>query len=102
MILNRKKIIYSLLKEIENNEVEPKAKDYGISITEFGDIIDMIEEEGLIKGSEVTRGGQGNKELIIYLDQAKISMKGLNYLEENSSFAKTYRGLKEIREWLPL
>lgn len=99
---NKRKIIYSILKEIEKNENEPSSKDYGISIAEFGDIIDMIEGEGLVKGSGVSRGGRGNEAQIVFLNGATITIKGLKYLEENSVFAKTYKGLKEVRDWLPL
>lgn len=99
---NKKKIIYSVLKEIEKSENEPSSRDYGISIADFGDIIDMIEDEGLIKGSGVTRGGRGNEAQVVFLNGAKITIKGFKYLEENSVLAKTYKGLKEVRDWLPL
>lgn len=99
---NKRKIIYSILKEIEKNEVEPKAEDYGISNAEFGDIIEMMGEEKLIKGSGVARGGRGNKAQIVFLNGAKVTIKGLDYLDENSGWAKTYKGLKEVRDWLPL
>lgn len=99
---NKRKIIYSILKEIEGKGSEPRAEDYGITVNGFGAIIDMIEEEGLIKGSKVIRGGMENEVQVLFLSGSKITMKGLEYLEENNVWAKTYKGLKEVREWLPL
>lgn len=98
---NKRKIIYSVLKEIEKGENEPKAEDYEISTAEFGDIVDMMEGE-LIKGSAISRGGQGNRPLVVFLKGATVTLKGLQYLEENNMWAKTYRGLKEIKDWLRL
>ncbi len=100
--MSKRKIIYSILKELEAENSEPRAIDYGISIAEFGDIVEMMENDGLIKGSAMSRGGRGNEARIVYLDTAKVTIKGLGYLEENSKWAKTYKGLKEIRDWLPL
>ncbi len=99
---NKRKIIFSILKEIEKGEIEPKAEHYGISDAEFGDIVDMMEYEKLIKGSGVARGGRGNEARVVFLKGAKITLKGLEYLEENNAWAKTYKGLKEVRDWLPL
>ena len=99
---NTRKIIYSILTEIKKGENRPHWGDYGIEKEEFANIIEMMEGEGLIKNSSVIRGGLGNKAHVIFIKDAKITMKGLDYLEENSIWKKTYKGLKEVREWLPL
>jgi acyl CoA:acetate/3-ketoacid CoA transferase alpha subunit len=98
--MNKKKIIYSILKEIEKGDSEPRAGDYEINQNEFGNLIDLMQNDGLIIGATVTRGGMGHNVQIVFLNTAKITMRGLDYLEENSTFAKTYRGLKEIKSWL--
>ena len=100
--MSKRKIIYSILKELEIGSFEPKATDYDMSEAEFGDVVEMMENDGLIKGSAVTRGGRGNEAKLVFLNTAKVTIKGLDYLEENSKWAKTYKGLKEIRDWLPL
>lgn len=101
-MVNHRKVIFSLLKEIKENESEPKAKDYGLQISEFGDIVDMMLDEKLITGAGVSRGGRGNVALVVFLSGTRITLKGLEYLEENSAWAKTYKGLKEVRDWLPI
>lgn len=99
--MNRIKIIYSILKEVQNGTF-PNQEDYGITKDQFGDVVDMIIDEELIVNATVVRGGQGNKVQTVFLQHAKISIKGLSYLEENSTLAKTYKGLKEIKEWFSL
>ncbi|HHX23707.1 MAG TPA: hypothetical protein GX723_06820 [Thermoanaerobacterales bacterium] len=99
---NKRKIIFSILKEIEKGEIEPRAEHYGISDAEFGDIVSLMEEDGLIKGSGIARGGRNNAASVVFLNTAKITLKGLEYLEENNILAKTYKGLKEVRDWLRL
>ena len=90
------------MKEIEKVENKPKDSDYEISKDEFGDLIEIIDNEDLIKGASVLRGGIVNHVQAVLLQSAKITMKGLDYLEENSTLSKTYRGLKEIKSWLSL
>ena len=51
-------------------------------------------DEGLIKGA--THAGP-----VLFLDKTKLTVKGLEYLHDHSAAMKTYKGLKELREWLP-
>lgn len=98
--MNRRKIIFSILKEIEKGEQEPKHADYDITYEQFGDIVEMMQNDKLIEGASFAKGV--GKISIVWLNTAKITMKGLDYLDENNIWSKTYKGLKEIREWLPL
>ena len=83
-----KKIIYSVLREIEKGENLPKFSDFNLSLIEFRDLIDQIQDDDLIKGASVPRG-QGNPDRMVLLNNAKITLKGLDYLEKNSVFAET-------------
>ncbi|KJD45992.1 YjcQ family protein [Paenibacillus terrae] len=93
--MNRKKIIYSILKEVQEGN-EPKAVDYELSQGEFADIAQIIKDEGLLSNVAIA-GGR-----IVWLNASKITLKGIEYLEQNSPLSKTYRGLKEVRDWLKL
>ena len=86
--MNKKKIIYSVLREIEKGENIPKFSDFGLSLIEFRDLIDQIQDDDLIKGASVPRG-QGNPAQMVLLNTAKITLKGLDYLEKNSAFIET-------------
>ena len=101
-VLKKKKIIYSVLREIEKGENLPKFSDLDLSLIEFRDLIDQIQDDDLIKGASVPRGEQGNPARMVLLDTAEITLKGLDYLEKNSAFAETYPGLEEIKPWLSM
>lgn len=97
MAINQLKVVISVLKEVSEGNM-PTAENYGISDKEFWDILDAMQDDDLIKGARFSRG----KEILIaYTDGVKITIKGMEYLNRNSTLVKTYKGLKEIREWLP-
>ena len=93
------KIMLSFMREINDGNI-PKAEDYEIDRTEFYDIVDACQDAGYIKGANFSKGG--NKGIIVaFLEGTKLTVKGMEYLHDNSAAMKTYKGLKEIREWLP-
>ena len=93
MALDKLKVMLSFMREINDGNI-PKSSDYGISNEELWDIVEACQDEGLIKGA--THAGP-----ILFLDSKKLTVKGLEYLHENSAVMKTYKGLKELRDWLP-
>jgi hypothetical protein len=99
--MDRKKLIYSILKEIEQGNV-PKQSDFDLELEQWGELAELIRDEEFTKNVTVQRGGIGNKVVYAWLDRAKITLKGIEFLEQNSVFAKTYKGLKEARDWLKL
>ena len=94
------KIMLSFMREINDGNM-PQAKDYEITNGELWDIIDACQDEGLIKGASFSRGGPGNPILICFTDGIKLTVKGMQYLHDNSGIMKTYKGIKELRDWLP-
>lgn len=88
MNLYKKKIIYNVLSEIKKGKSIPKASDFKLSLIEFRDLIDQIQDDDLIKGASVPRG-QGDPSRMVLLEAAKVTLKGLDYLEKNSSLAET-------------
>jgi len=100
MATDKLKVMLSFMREI-NDENIPVANDYGLENRAYWDIIDACQDEGFIKGVNFSRGGQGNPILMAFLDSVKLTVKGMEYLHQNSKAMQTYKGLKEIREWLP-
>ena len=100
--MRKKKIIYSILREIEKGETIPKFSDLDLSLIELRDLIDQIQDDDLIKGASLPKSGQRNPARMVLLDRAEITSKGLNYLKLNSSFAETYPGLNVLKPWLNL
>jgi hypothetical protein len=97
--MDKLKIMLSFLRELNDGNI-PKAQDYGIKDEDFYDIVDACQDAGYIKGARFPRG-QGNHILTGFLQDTKLTVSGMEYLHENSALMKTYKGLKEIRQWLP-
>ncbi|ACL77272.1 YjcQ family protein [Ruminiclostridium cellulolyticum] len=95
-ISKREKIIYSILKEVESGNKNLTHEDYDIEFDLFWDISIMIRDAGLLKGVRFTLDPR------VAFENSQITFEGLNYLKSNSALSKTYKGLKAIREWLPL
>jgi len=93
--MDKKKLRYAILKEIYNGNKMFTEKELKVTEEEFDEAVHYLHKEKYISG-------------FIYADDrpwefsanAYLTEKGENYLAENSSMAKTYKGLKEIREWL--
>lgn len=99
MATNKLKVMLSFMRELNDGNI-PTHSDYGLEKSEFYDIIDACQDEGLIKGASFSRG-KGNEILIAFLENTKLTVKGMEYLDEHSVAMKAYKGLKELRDWLP-
>jgi hypothetical protein len=62
----------------------------------------MIIQKNFIENTQVIRGGIGHKVQGVLLKNSRITLDGIEHLEENSLLEMTYKGLKEIREWIKL
>lgn len=93
------KIMLSIMRELSDGNY-PMASDYEIKDEEYYNILEACQDEGYIKNVRIKYGAQGH---IIWatIEDARLTVKGMEYLHENSTAMKTYKGLKEIREWLP-
>lgn len=90
--MNIKKVIYSILKEVQEGR-EPKATDYDLSPEEFVKVAKIIKDERYLDNVGIAA-------TVVFLTNCQVTMKGIEFLEQNSPLAKTYRGIKEIRDWL--
>lgn len=95
MIINKKKLRYAILKEIDSGNKAITEKDFSVTEEEFDDAIGFLKREGYLNGFFYA----DNRPWLID-GTAYVTEKGEKYLAENGNLAKTYRGLKEIRDWL--
>lgn len=100
MAINRLKVMLSFMREISDGNM-PKADDYEIEQQTFEDILIACQEEGLIKDCVIYFKGLESGCYGCDCSSAKLTVKGMEYLHNNSAAMKAYKGLKEIREWLP-
>ena len=97
MIKENHKIRYAILKEIENGNYENL--DFGIlgiSEEQFNDQLNFLKNESYIVGGTYS----SNVLLPATYRFLKLTEKGEIFLAENSTFSKTYKMAKEIRDWI--
>ena len=92
-----KKIIYSILKEILEGDGIPTAKDYEITGEQFFEILNLMKNEGYLNPKRVSFFISGGVHIQKSIDT--ITMKGIEFLEQNSNWSKFQKGLKEFREF---
>ena len=95
----KKKIIYSILKEILEGESIPTANDYNLTREQFLQIIRLMKEEGYINPKRVSFYITGTINIEKSLDT--VTEKGWKFLEENNAWAKIYKGIKEFSTFIP-
>ena len=93
--MQTKKLLFAFLNEINKENVDIKHEDFGdhIGEEEFYNVIILAHQENYITGLYYADD-------LPHYERANLTMKGIEFLEENNTWAKAYRGLKELRDWL--
>lgn len=74
------KYIVQVLKTIEEGKI-PTKENYDLTKEQWGEVAQTILETNLAEDVSVTRGGQGNKVLIVWYENAKITNAGKIFLQ---------------------
>ena len=95
--------LYTCLKNGENPDIYNvlTAESYGINQSYFDYIIAELLEAEYIKGVSTLNSLGRSKPLIKITGNIAIKPKGIEYLQENSAFAKVKNFIKEIKETIP-
>jgi len=100
------KAIYKILRSLEAAMDCPEFditqinhEALGVSAERWARYIEMMSDTGLIKGVKVYGDILG--ETHIDNDGIRITLKGLEYLTENSIMQKLYKAAKGIKEIMP-
>ena len=75
------------------------AKRFGISENRRAALLKMLVDSGYIEGVQVYQPADGG--IVLNMSRMRITLKGLEYLEENSTMKRAYRAVKGIRDILP-
>ena len=92
-----KRLLYVFLRKLEKAEgkrFELTGKDLGVTEEELHDVIRFADKEGY-----VTKPLYADNRPYYY-ESIRLTMKGTEFLEQNSLLAKTYRGLKHVLKFL--
>jgi tRNA A58 N-methylase Trm61 len=100
MAVDQLKVAFSIVHELsKGNKI--KADDFGITDYEFGQILlDLRDNKGYIENVSANFY-DGGKVVHIFLNSARVTLKGSEFLHDNSVLMKTYKGLKEFKGWIP-
>lgn len=96
------KILATLEKAMDYEEFDVSQINHeaiGVSKERWTRYIEMMEDVGYIKGARVYKDLGGQK---VELSDIKITLKGLEYLQENSLMRKAYNVVKGIKETVPM
>lgn len=95
-------LIYKILSTLEKAMDYPEfdieqinAKSLKISEERWLRYMEMLSDSGYIKGVEFSTSIAG---LQVDFDEIRITLKGLEYLTENSFMKRAYRAVKGIKE----
>lgn len=99
-------IIYRILKILEKSMdfegldiVSISAERLGVTQNRWQAIFKMLLDNGYVEGMQVYGSADGS--ISITCDTPRITLKGLEYLEENSMMKKAYRLAKGIKDITP-
>lgn len=101
------KAIYKILRYLEKamDFDEPdldfiSAEALGISGQRWNAIMEMLAKEGYVAGVSMKRSAADDTAMLS-LSNPRITLKGLEYLEENTDMKKAARIAKGIKETIP-
>jgi len=101
------KIVYFILTELYDAMKKGRDVDFKLISKEYFNIPESylleiwasILDKGYAKGYSVREVGRNI--YISGLNNAKITMDGVEYLENNSTMKKVYETIKEAKSWIP-
>lgn len=102
------KIIYRILKHLEAAMDYPEAdmaaispQQLGISRERYEQLLILLQDDGYIRGLSVIQTLDELKRRLAYPIEPAITLKGLEYLADNSLMKKAAALLRGIKETIP-
>ncbi|WP_158555950.1 YjcQ family protein [Peribacillus glennii] len=92
--MNREKLCLAIINELAKGNKRFKHEDLDIELLEMNSAIHFLLRENYISYVDVYINGRYD------LSTAEITLKGEQFLKENSQKMETYTGLKGIRDWV--
>ncbi|MDB2108913.1 YjcQ family protein [Clostridium paraputrificum] len=100
--MDRERLLYALLKELNDNS-QISAELLGLDNMQYYQILNLAYTSKFINKLPEPVRGVGESEILYFVkEDINITLDGIKYLKDNSALGKTYRGLKELREWIKL
>ena len=80
MRVNREAIVCKCLRYVEAG-IEPTHGEFGMSYEQYGVLWEYIRDHELATNISIMRGGRGNKVILVFLNNSRVSEKGYKYLD---------------------
>lgn len=93
--MNKDKLRYSILREVSEGNTPLTEENFEVNEAEFDDAVNYLTREKYLVG---VYWADDRPHLDMF--GPSVTQQGEKYLKENSLLSKTYKGLKEIRDWL--
>lgn len=96
------KILHILEKAMDVEEFDSSsisAESLKISEARWSSLLEMLSDEGYVKGLHVSRSLDG--QTLVSVFNPRITLKGLEYLQENSLMKKAANLAKGVAEIIP-
>lgn len=86
-------------KDLPNIDGNVKANILGVDNKIFNVAIEKLENEGLIIGSDLRKGGSSTvwNTLMVNLNHTKMTPDGISYIEEKLGIEKTLSGAEKVK-----
>lgn len=97
------KIVYKVLaevdKQMDNMDFDESfIKNLKESDNRINKIIESLVEDGYLTGIKISKSKTGN---IVMFINPRLTIKGMEFLQENSTMQKIKNGLKDIKDVTP-
>lgn len=93
--MDKKKLRYAILKEIDSKNFPVTEDKFGVDEDSFDNQIRFLHREKYITNIYYSDDRPEMDNCYIELTE-----KGEKFLEENSTWSKLYKGMKEIKDWI--
>jgi|GEM_PF-1429274 len=101
MTIDRKKIIYAILKELNNGNKQFDNESFNVEKDIYHDVIKAIINANYAENFKMSASSDSGEIFDVWCDYAYITVEGIEFLERNSTWGKAYGGLKEFASWIP-
>ncbi len=81
--MSKKELILKILDSLNSASKVPSKEELNLNLEQYGEILEIMQQDNLIFGASVIRAGQGNTVQFAWKDNVKITIRGIEFLENN-------------------
>lgn len=94
--MNKERLQYSFIKELERKNFKICADDYGLDSAAFQQFVYRLQKDGYISGIHLVPNGG------VDLSRAEITYAGMKFLAQHFEWIMPYRDALDRKAWIHL